>query len=74
MWHTVRLTRHTEQLMVYQERVDTPAEEIMTEYGPAGCTWLRPASDLRNSGRYLHARREAITDESAWVLPVCLCD
>jgi glutathionylspermidine synthase len=68
-------TTHAEQLMVYQERVDAPAEEIMTECGirelhvVTSCFLISgtPAGICMRAG-------EAITDESAWVLPVCLRD
>jgi glutathionylspermidine synthase len=73
--HCAEGTTYTGQLMVYQKRVDAPAEEMMTEYGTrklhmvTSCFLISgiPAGICIRAG-------EAITDESAWVLPVCLCD
>ena len=68
-------TTHAEQLMVYQERVDALPEEIMTEYGPRGLHVVTSCFLISGTPAGICMRAgEAITDESAWVLPVCLCD
>ena len=66
-------TTHAEQSMVYQKYVKLPTHRTMTEYGPkrlhvvASCFLVsgRPAGICMRAG-------EAITDESAWVMPVCI--
>jgi len=66
-------TSHSNQLMVYQKYVDLMPSEMMTEYGPrtlhvvTSCFLLagKPSGICMRAG-------EAITDESAWVLPVCV--
>jgi glutathionylspermidine synthase len=68
-------TTHTDQPMVYQKCVQVPIHEIMTEYGlrrlhiVTSCFLVsgRPAGICMRAG-------DAITDESAWVLPVCVVD
>jgi len=66
-------TSYSDQLMVYQKYVDLMPSEMMTEYGPrtlhvvTSCFLLagKPSGICMRAG-------EAITDESAWVLPVCI--
>ena len=68
-------TTHSDQPMVYQRHVRVPTREIMTEYGRrrlhivTSCFLVSgtPAGICMRAG-------EAITDESAWVLPVCVVD
>jgi glutathionylspermidine synthase len=66
-----RYTTYSDQPMVYQKYVALPQEQLMTEYGPrtlhlaTSCfvTSGIPAAICIRAG-------EAITDETAWVLPV----
>jgi len=66
-------TSYSDQVMVYQKYVDLMPSEMMTEYGPrtlhvvTSCFLIagKPSGICMRAG-------EAITDESAWVLPVCI--
>jgi len=66
-------TTHAEQSMVFQKYIQLPTHKIMTEYGPK---WLHVVTSCflvsgRPAGICMRAG-EAITDESAWVMPVCI--
>src|SRR5262249_25583938 len=65
-------TTYSDQPMIYQQYVDLPREQLMTEYGlrtlylTVSCfvtSWTPTAICMRAG--------EAITDERAWVVPVC---
>lgn len=70
--HQAVCTGLADSPMVYQEYVELSREEMMTEYGMRSLSLLtscflvagKPAGICMRAG-------EAITDESAWVLPVC---
>jgi glutathionylspermidine synthase len=70
--HRAACTTHMGQLMVYQKRVDVPAEEMMTEYGTRKLHMVTSCFLISGTPAGICIRAgEAITDESAWVLPVC---
>ena len=66
-------TTYSDRPMVYQKHVELPAPERMTEFGPrklhvvTSCFLIsgKPAGICMRAG-------DCITDESAWVLPVCI--
>ena len=66
---------YSDQTMVYQRYVELPAREMRTEVGPrllqmiASCFVIAgvPVGICMRAGG-------AITDDSAWVLPVCVAD
>ena len=64
---------HGDEFMVYQRHVDLMPSEMMTEYGPRRLHVVTSAFVLagKPSGICMRAGR-AITDDSAWVLPVCI--
>jgi glutathionylspermidine synthase len=64
---------HDDGFMVYQKHVDLMPSEMMTEYGPRTLHVVTSAFVLagKPSGICMRAG-SAITDDSAWVLPVCI--
>jgi glutathionylspermidine synthase len=66
-------TSYSDQIMVYQKHVELPALDMMTEYGQrtlqvvTSCFLIsgKPAGICMRAGG-------PITDDSAWVLPVCI--
>ena len=66
-------TTHMGQLMVYQNYVELPSEEVMTEDGMRRLHLLTSCFLLSGTPAGICMRAgEAITDESAWVMPVCV--
>jgi glutathionylspermidine synthase len=71
--HKSRFTTHTGQPMVYQKYVEVVPEEIMTEYGPRPLHVVTSCFLIGGTpGGICMRAGPAITDESAWVLPVCV--
>jgi hypothetical protein len=59
--------------MVHQKRVDVPALELMTEYGPRKLHLVTSCFLVSGIATGICVRaRDEITDELAWVLPVCI--
>jgi glutathionylspermidine synthase len=70
-----RVNTHLGQPMVYQKHVEIPAEEMMTEYGPRMLHVVTSCFVIGGvPGGIVMRAGEAITDEAAWVLPVCIRD
>src|SRR5271167_1416018 len=66
-------TSHSNQPMVYQKYVDLMPSEMMTEYGPRTLHVVTSCFLLAGKASGICMRAgEAITDDSAWVLPVCV--
>jgi glutathionylspermidine synthase len=65
-------TTHSDKPMVYQKRVAVPAPELMTEYGPRRLHLVTSCFLISGTPTGICVRAgEEITDETAWVLPVC---
>jgi glutathionylspermidine synthase len=66
-------TSYSDQLMVYQKYVDLMPSEMMTEYGPRNLHVVTSCFLIAGKpGGICMRAGEAITDDSAWVLPVCI--
>lgn len=71
--HNADCTTYADQPMVFQKYVKLPREEIMTEYGVRSLSLLTSCFLISGTPAGICMRAgEAITDESAWVLPVCV--
>ncbi|HJY79864.1 MAG TPA: glutathionylspermidine synthase family protein [Candidatus Binatia bacterium] len=68
-------TTYADQSMVYQRYVELPEMEVLTELGPQVLQMLTSCFVIsgRPVGVCIRAGG-AITDETAWVLPVCMAD
>jgi glutathionylspermidine synthase len=65
-------TTHSDTPMVYQKRVAIPAPDLMTEYGPRKLHLVTSCFLISGTPTGICVRAgEEITDETAWVLPVC---
>lgn len=68
---TTRLDRPT----VYQKYVDLPCKQLMTEYGPRKLHLVTSCFAVNGAASAICIRAgELITNELAWVLPVCISD
>jgi glutathionylspermidine synthase len=68
-------TTYVEQPAVYQRYIDLPHEELMTEYGPQTLHLVTSCFVISGRASAICIRAgEAITNELAWVLPICIED
>lgn len=75
---TVRRSDHStyvDKPMVYQRYVDLPRTELLTELGPRKLHLLTSVFHIDGAAMGISMRAgPAITDESAWVVPVAVAD
>ena len=66
---------YADQIMVYQEYVEIPQMEAMTEDGPRLLSILTSCFLIGGKGMGIVLRAgRGITDESWWFVPVCMAD
>ena len=63
---------YSDEPMIYQQYVELPQQSLMTEYGPRHLHLVMSCFVVEGSPSAIFMRAgEAITDETAWVVPLC---
>jgi len=63
---------YSDEVMIYQQYVELPQQSLMTEYGPRRLHLVMSCFVVEGSPSAIFMRAgEAITDETAWVVPLC---